>query len=126
MTASRQATVTIDLRPRGMQGPLALERVRGQTIGDHLFDLADAALSGDAVVNVLLRDDERDLFAGLISRRRSGKCLVSTEAPTSDARVLRADRLYDQRKLRRALPGVNVIHTARGVGFRLSDEVLAS
>ncbi len=73
----------IDARPRGPGGPFACEFVQGKSVVDHLRDVA-AAVSPDpsARVDVIASDDHPF---------------------PDDAIVLRADRLYDSNRLKRAI-----------------------
>jgi len=104
VTARRRRPLVIDARPRGPEGPLAGVRVQGRTVLDHLLDLAeDSAADAPDPVHVHARLDEHPLFAGPVAARRGGRFALAVGPPPAGAAVLRADRLYDPARLRRAL-----------------------
>jgi hypothetical protein len=103
--ARRARNLVIDARPRGPRGPLAGERVQGRSVLDHLLDLAQSAggIEPWAPVAVHARHDEHELFRGPIEARPEGRFVLAVGPPPEGSLVLRADRLYDPAKLRRAL-----------------------
>jgi hypothetical protein len=96
-------SLVIDARPRGPGGPLAGELVLGRPVLAHLLDLADALGRGPVAVHA--RADEHARFRALVADRAgSGSAvLFATGPPPEGAAILRADRLYDVDRLRRAL-----------------------
>ncbi len=104
MTASPgRRTLVIDARPRGPEGPLADARVQGRTVLDHLLDLAEGSADAALPVPVHARLDEHPLFAGPVAARGDGQFALAVGPPPAGAAVLRADRLYDPSRLRKAL-----------------------
>jgi len=101
--AGTPQTLVIDARPRGPRGPLAGERVQGRTVLDHLLDLALDVSPGPAAVAVHARHDEHEALAGAVGARPAGRFVLALGPPPEGAAVLRADRLYDPARLRRAL-----------------------
>ena len=89
------ATLVIDARPRGPHGALAGERVRGQTVLEHLLEVA-----GPEIASVHVHNSDRAEIAALASDR--GLAILTDPTPDGAA-VLRTDRLYDRSRLRRAL-----------------------
>lgn len=104
-------TLVIDARPRGPHGPFAGEFVQGKSVLDHLMDVA-AAVSPDPSVRVVVIATEDD-------------------SPPDGAVVLRTDRLYDSKRLRRAIRRGNDPETAafwrldRPDGLAGADDELA-
>ena len=92
--------LVIDARPRGPNGPLAGERVLGRPLLDHLLELAEAV--GGGSVDVHAREVEHDALRA-VSRFEPGRVRFVTGPPPEHSAVLRADRLYDPSRLRRAL-----------------------
>ncbi len=99
----RPRDLVIDARPRGPSGPLAGEQVQGRTVLDHLLDVAQSVSSSLDRVTVHARPEEHSTFAASLSARPIGRFLLASGPPTEGAAVLRADRLYDPGRLRRAL-----------------------
>ena len=91
--------LAIDARLRGQGGPLAIERVLGRTVLDHLLDAARDA--GPLVVHVL--DDDRPSLTSAMAETPCHDCVVAEGEPDASAMVLRVDRLYDRVRLRRAI-----------------------
>jgi phosphatidylglycerophosphate synthase len=95
--------LVIDARPRGPRGPLAVERVQGRSVLDHLLDLAESVAPDGRRVAVHAREDEHPALAGPVGSRAAGRFVLVVGPPPEGAAVLRADRLYDPSRLRRAL-----------------------
>ena len=104
MTKQSQRDLVIDARPRGPNGPLAVEPVLGRPVLDHLLDLA-GAVAGDPAVDVAIhaRADEHSTLIALVGPHRRAGLRLRTGPPPEHAAILRADRLYDPARLRRAL-----------------------
>jgi hypothetical protein len=93
--------VVIDARPGGPHGPLAHERVLGRSVLAHLLDQA-LALSATPVA-VHARLDEHRRLQDLLGDRPPERVVFRTGPPPEGSAILRADRLYDASRLRRAL-----------------------
>ncbi len=101
MTARTARNVVIDARPRGPNGPLASERVLGRPVLEHLLDLADASAADPVAVHA--RFDEHDALQSVVPADDFPRVRFVTGPPPEQAMILRADRLYDPARLRRAL-----------------------
>jgi phosphatidylglycerophosphate synthase len=100
---TRAATsLVIDARPRGSSGPWAGAHVSGRPVLEHLLDVAEAIGAGPGPVPVHARLEEHEWLRGLVTDRGDAVRLVTGPTPEGAA-VLRADRLYDPNRLRRAL-----------------------
>jgi phosphatidylglycerophosphate synthase len=88
--------LVIDARPRGLSGPLAAAPLDGGCVLDHLAGHAEA-LDPRGTVRVVV--EPGDDLRGLLDRRRF---VITDEPPGATDFVLRADRLYDRGRLRRA------------------------
>jgi phosphatidylglycerophosphate synthase len=98
--------LVIDARPRGPRGPLAVEPVQGRSVLEHLLDLAAEIDHGAGMalpVMVHARADEHEALRPLLAERPPGRFALAVGPPPEGAAVLRADRLYDPARLRRAL-----------------------
>jgi hypothetical protein len=93
--------LAIDARPRGPCGPLAGELVLGRPVIAHLLDLA-LGLADDAVV-IHARPEEHRRLQELVADRPAGRVVFAPGPPSEVAAILRTDRLYDPRRLRRAI-----------------------
>jgi phosphatidylglycerophosphate synthase len=93
--------LVIDARPRGPRGPLAGERVLGRPVLDHLLDLAGAI--GEGPIAVHARFDEHDRLRQAVGDPGPGRLRMVTGPPPEDAAILRADRLYDPARLKKAI-----------------------
>lgn len=101
MPATTTTPLVIDARPRGREGPLAGEPVLGRPVLARLVEAA--AASGLGVVTIHARADEFGLLGGLLADETSVVCRFVPGPPPAGAAILRADRLYDPSRLRRAL-----------------------
>ena len=93
--------VVIDARPRGPNGPFAGERVLGRPVLGHLLDLAESW--GDGAVAIHARIDEHDTLRAVVHPEAADRVRFVTGPPPEHSAILRADRLYDPARLRRAL-----------------------
>jgi hypothetical protein len=100
---ARAISLVIDARPQGALGPLAAEQVLGRSVFSHLMDLvAQIAAPNEPLIVHALTEDHRRLRE--ISDYLPGRQVVlDSGAPRPDAAVLRTDRFYDARRLRRIL-----------------------
>jgi CDP-alcohol phosphatidyltransferase-like enzyme len=101
--SARALHLVIDARPRGWRGPLAAEVVLGKSMLDHVLDVAAELAPASETVVVHAREEEhgplRELAGG---SNRPGVQFVCGP-PRADATVLRTDRYYDARRLKRSL-----------------------
>ena len=95
--------LVIDARPHGPRGLLAAEVVLGRPLLARLIDQALEIAGPGRTIAVHARRDDRDELETLLSETASGRVALRSEHPSADAAVLRTDRLYDGRRLRRAL-----------------------
>ncbi len=102
-------TLVIDARPRGPRGPLAGEEVLGRSVLTHLVDAARGCSSGPFAVHA--REDEHEALARLMGES-AGSVVFATGPPPEDRVILRADRLYDPNRLRRAVRSGRDVETA--------------
>jgi phosphatidylglycerophosphate synthase len=101
--SARAVQVVIDARPRGPQGPLAVEVVLGQSVLGRLLDLAVVATGSREPVVVHARADEHALLRATVRAAGRPEAVFKPGPPSADAAVLRTDRLYDLGRLRRVL-----------------------
>ncbi len=95
--------VVIDARPRGPSGPLAGERVLGRALIEHLMELAESVEPAGSPIAIHARQDEHERLKALLAARPSSRYRLALGPPPEDAVILRADRLYNPSRLRRAL-----------------------
>jgi phosphatidylglycerophosphate synthase len=93
--------LVIDARPRGPQGPLAVERVLGKTVLGHLLDLAGTHQQKPVPVHA--RKDEHARLLAAVADEPTPALVLITGPPPEGAAVLRTDRLYDPSRLGKAL-----------------------
>jgi CDP-alcohol phosphatidyltransferase len=93
-------SLVIDARPRGPRGPMAGEIVLGRSVLAHLVEMAEALEPSPIAIHA--RADEHVGLRPLVGSR-AGAVVFATGPPPEGAAVLRADRLYDPERLRRAL-----------------------
>lgn len=93
--------LVIDARPRGPHGPLAGERILGRPLLAHLLDLAGSFEAGPIAVHARL--DEHERLEATVGEPGRQRLRMVTGPPPEDATILRADRLYDATRLRRAI-----------------------
>lgn len=103
------AILVIDARPRGPRGPMAAERVLGRTVLAHLVDAASACGPGPFAVHARA-DEHADLRRSLGGDALS--VIFATGPPPEDRAVLRADRLYDPIRVRKAIHAGKSVETA--------------
>ena len=92
--------LVIDARPRGPRGLLAVETVLGRSVLAHLVEAARGC-GNDEVIAVHARLDEHPPLRRLIADAPS--VVLRAGPPPEGAAILRADRLYDQARLRRVV-----------------------
>lgn len=101
MSRSPSLRLVIDARPDGPFGPLAAESILGRPV---LVELVEtAARLGAAPVIIHARHDDEPRLDALLSDRFEGSYRFASGPPANDCAVLRTDRVYDARKLGRAL-----------------------
>ncbi len=100
---SRAFHLVIDARPRGMRGPLAAEVVLGKSVLDHLLEVADQLAPGPEPLVVHAREEEHARLRELSGRSVGRGVQLVCGPPRADAAVLRTDRYYDARRLKRGL-----------------------
>lgn len=93
--------LVIDARPRGPAGPLAAECVQGRTVLGRLIELALELEAGP--IDVHSRAEETAALRSLVPDPHLSRLRFVPGPPPAAAAVLRSDRLYDERRLRRAL-----------------------
>jgi hypothetical protein len=93
--------LVIDARPRGPNGPLAVERVLGRALLAHELDLA-VLLGGDPIV-VHARPEEHGRLRALAAEWPAERVVFAPGPPLEAATILRCDRIYDPRRLRRSV-----------------------
>ena len=95
----------IDARPRGNHGPLATELIGGRPILVRLVELARLAGERDEAdaVCVHARAEEHARLASLFDEFERPRLTFVTGPPPENAPILRTNRVYDAKKLKRAL-----------------------
>ena len=101
MSAQTARNVVIDARPRGPNGPLAGETLLGRPVLGHL--LAAVERLGERPVAIHARVDEHDALRAAVPPGVAARVRFATGPPPEHSAILRADRLYDPARLRRAL-----------------------
>ena len=92
--------LVIEARPRGPRGPMAGRDRLGRPVLAHLVDLAEVLERRPIAIHA--RADEHFGLHPLVASRAES-VIFATGPPPEGAAVLRADRLYDPERLRRAL-----------------------
>ncbi len=95
--------LVIDARPRGPRGLLATEILLGRPVLSHLVEQALTVGSPGGPIAVHAREDEHALLQGLMADHISNRVMFFTGPPRAGAAIMRTDRLYDLRRLRRAV-----------------------
>ena len=95
--------LVIDARPRGPRGLLATEVLLGRPVLSHLVEQALTVGSPGGPIAVHAREDEHALLQGLMADHVSNRVMFFTGPPRAGAAIMRTDRLYDLRRLRRAV-----------------------
>jgi phosphatidylglycerophosphate synthase len=122
--------VVIDARPRGPRGPIATELVLGRPVLTHLLDQALALDSTGLPIAVHARADEHHLLQNLVSDCVPGRVRLLSGPPQAEAAILRTDRFYDDRRLRRAVRAGRDVESAviwrlnRNPSLRAAEEEL--
>jgi hypothetical protein len=93
--------LVIDARPRGPDGPLAGVELLGRPVLAHLLELALARADSPIVIHA--RPDEHQKLRALVPDWPAGRIVFAPGPPREAATILRSDRLYDDRRLRRAI-----------------------
>ena len=104
--------LVIDARPRGPRGPLATEPVMGRPVLSHLLDQALRLAEPGQPIAVYAREDEHALLRTLIADAEPGRILLLAGPPQAGATILRSDRIYDVRRLRKAVRAGRDVETA--------------
>lgn len=94
--------VVIDARPRSVRGLIAREMVLGKSLLSHTVDHAHRLSPRPSPILVLADDADRTILDGLLDACGSGPVELTGSLPSSDAWILRTDRLYEARRLRKA------------------------
>lgn len=93
--------IRIDARPRGPEGPLAAHILMGRPVLAHLIDAVPTAPEARIVVDAAAEDAER--LASLVPVSKRSLVSFRIKGPETVEPLLRADRLYDPHRLRRAI-----------------------
>jgi phosphatidylserine synthase len=93
--------LVIDARPRGPGGPLAAERLLGRCVLAHLLDAADRLDPHPIVIHA--RQEEHRRLKELVADWPPDRLVFAPGPPSEGAIILRTDRLYDPRRLHRAV-----------------------
>jgi hypothetical protein len=93
--------VVIDARPRGPDGVLAGLTLLGRPLLAHLLEMTSRADSAPIVIHA--RPDEHDLLRTLVADWPEEAVVFAPGPPRAAAAIVRSDRLYDGRRLRRAI-----------------------
>ncbi len=95
--------LVIDARPRGPRGLLATEFLLGRPVLSHLVEQALTVGSPGGPIAVHAREDEHALLQALMADHVSNRVMFFMGPPQAGAAIMRTDRLYDLRRLRRAV-----------------------
>jgi phosphatidylglycerophosphate synthase len=101
--SSRAVHLVIDARPRGPRGLLAAELVLGRSVLDHLLEVAVELATPSEPVVVHARADDHHQLRELVGEPHRGDLVFVSGPPRANTTVLRTDRFYDARRLRRGL-----------------------
>lgn len=110
--AAAKRKLSIDARPRGPEGPLASHALQGRPILGHLLELADELGEFHGPIAVHARADEHPQLRSVLEELNGPPVELRTGPPPEASLILRADRLYDPRRLRRAFRRGNDLETA--------------
>ena len=122
--------LVIDARPRGPQGPLATEVVMGRPMLSHLLEQALQLADPGHPIVVYAREDEHALLRTFLANAQPGRVLLLAGPPLAGATILRSDRIYDVRRLRKAVRAGRDVETAaiwrldRPESLRAADDEL--
>jgi phosphatidylglycerophosphate synthase len=84
----------------------------GRPVLSHLLDQALRLVLPGQPVTVYAREDEHAVLLGLLADGRPGRIVLLAGPPQAGAAVLRADRIYDVRRLRKAVRTGHDVETA--------------
>lgn len=101
--AAEAFNLVIDARPRGPRGLLAAEVVLGRPLLARLIDQGLAAVGPGRGLAVVANRDQMSSLAPLLADADPSRIALVESEPTDSGPVLRTDRLYDGRRLVRAL-----------------------
>jgi len=101
--ASPTLNLVIDARPRGPGGPLAAEIVLGRSILSRLVEQALEAIGPGRTLAVRGLADDHETLAPLLADSDEGRVELTAADLDEGFAVLRTDRLYDSRRLRKVL-----------------------
>jgi len=101
--ASPTLNLVIDARPRGPRGLLAAEVVLGRAVLSRLVDQALEAIGPRGRLTVRGLDADCERLASLLTDADEGRVELTADDRVEDAAILRTDRLYDSRRLRKIL-----------------------
>jgi phosphatidylglycerophosphate synthase len=104
--------LAIDARPQGPRGPLAAEVVLGRPVLEYLLDQAASLSAPGQAITVHGREDEHPLLEELVAGHGAERVRLIAGPPQAGSAVLRADRLYDGRRLRWAMRTGQNLETA--------------
>ena len=93
----------IDARPRGPGGLLASEILLGRPVLSHLVEQVLAIGSAGDPLAIHARENDHAFLQGLITDHAARRVMFFPGPPRAGDAVLRTDRLYDLRRLRRAV-----------------------
>jgi phosphatidylglycerophosphate synthase len=100
---ARAIPLVIDARPQGAFGPLAAEQVLGRSVLGHLMDLAAQIVAPNEPVIVHARTQDQQKLCEISDFVHRREVVLDCGPPRPDAAILRTDRFYDARRLRRLL-----------------------
>ncbi|MDG3004054.1 CDP-alcohol phosphatidyltransferase family protein [Paludisphaera mucosa] len=101
--AAAALNLVIDARPRGPRGLLAAEVVLDRPVLARLIDQALAAVGPGRTIAVLAGRGQAPDVAPLLADAEPGRVALIEAEPAGRVAVVRTDRLYDGRRLKRAV-----------------------
>jgi phosphatidylglycerophosphate synthase len=84
----------------------------GRPVLSHLLDQALKLAERDQTIAVYAREDEHALLQTLLADTEPGRILLLAGPPRAGATILRSDRIYDVRRLRKAVRAGRDVETA--------------
>jgi len=100
--SSPQNRVVVDARPRSDRGLIASEMVLGMSAFQHTLEQANRLRRGDEPILVVTDQKEPVPIPGLQELLSADQIELETSVPSSNAFILRTDRLYETGRLRKA------------------------